>query len=279
VRGGEEKKSRWPNIDGLRQLLARGHRFGVRYFQYFHISLCRHLLPLLPQAINENIESTAHQNDALWQGGGPLGVYREAIEERKIKYIFISLCVVTFCPCCLRPSILGHLLFFFLASSHSRAKGDDTKRYENIESTAHQNDALWQGGGPLGVYLARGHRFGVRYFQYFHISLCRHLLPLLPQAINISGTQNSPSPNWKTSFYSLHEAVANRNSLNGKDKEFFQSSSVDPPHMTPPSPSPVPSAVSSAAASQHSQNWKTSFYSLHEAVANRNSLNGKDKEK
>ena len=37
-------------------------------------------------------------------------------------------------------------------------------------------------GAPL---LARGHRFGVRYFQYFHISLCRHLLPLLPQAINI----------------------------------------------------------------------------------------------
>lgn len=26
--------------------------------------------------------------------------------------ISISICVVTFCPCCLRPSVLGHLLFF-----------------------------------------------------------------------------------------------------------------------------------------------------------------------
>lgn len=33
------------------------------------------------------------------------------------------------------------------------------------------------------------------------------------------GTQNSPSPDWNTSFYSSHEAAANRIGLNGKDKE------------------------------------------------------------
>lgn len=33
------------------------------------------------------------------------------------------------------------------------------------------------------------------------------------------GHKNSPAPGWKTSFYSAHEAAANRSCLKGKDRE------------------------------------------------------------